>query len=93
MNPLIEEETDSPRRLPIAREWIIFAICMGLGGHLVLGIVLHAPDAWPWEQAGRHALLVGFAVYVAVLLSRAAVRVVRTVWFRKPKASPHGYRS
>jgi hypothetical protein len=85
MDPFIQEESDTPRHLPIGREWIIFAICMGLGGHVVLGIVLHAPDAWPWEQAGRYALLVGFAVYVAVLLSRAAARVVRTALFRKPK--------
>jgi hypothetical protein len=47
---------------------------MGIGGHIVLGIVLHAPDSWPWDEAGRYALLVGLSVYVTV-------QVVRSLWW------------
>ncbi len=25
------------------REWIIFALCLGVGGHIGLGVVMHAP--------------------------------------------------
>lgn len=55
----------------VAREWIIFAISMGLGGHIVLGIILHAPEVWPWPRAGTFALLLGLAVYLVVQLTRS----------------------
>lgn len=55
----------------MVREWIIFAICLGLGGHVVLGFVLHAPDLWPWRDAGLYGLLVGLSVYVVVQLARS----------------------
>ncbi len=58
-------------RQAIAREWIIFAISMGLGGHIVLGIILHKPEVWPWSRAGTYALLLGLAVYLAVQLCRS----------------------
>jgi hypothetical protein len=75
---LSDPPIESQRRFSLAREWIIFAICMGVGGHVVLGIVLHAPEAWPWDQGGRYAVLVGVFAYVAVLISRVAVRLIRT---------------
>ncbi len=53
------------------REWIIFALSLGLGGHLVLAVVLHAPEQWPWHQAGGYALLSGIAVYVVVQVARS----------------------
>jgi hypothetical protein len=55
----------------MVREWIIFAICVGLGGHIVLGVILHAPSLWPWRDAGLYGLLVGFSVYVMVQLTRS----------------------
>ena len=55
----------------MVREWVIFAICLGLGGHLVLGLILHAPDLWPWHEAGLYGLLVGLSVYVVVQLLRS----------------------
>ena len=58
-------------RARIAREWIIFAVCLGLGGHIVLGLILHAPELWSWSNAGVHGLLVGLSVYVVVQLSRS----------------------
>ncbi|MBM4125272.1 MAG: hypothetical protein FJ246_10035 [Nitrospira sp.] len=61
----------------MAREWIIFAICLGLGGHIVLGLILHAPEAWPWREAGTYGLLVGFSVYAVVQLIRMGWWLVR----------------
>lgn len=61
--------------MALAREWIIFAICLGAGGHLALGFVLHAPELWPWSRAGLYGLLSGLAIYLCV-------QIVRLVWAR-----------
>ena len=58
-------------RFSMAREWIIFALCLGLGGHIVLGIILHNPESWPWSEAGLRGLFVGLSVYVVVQLLRS----------------------
>ena len=58
----------------MAREWIIFAICLGLGGHIALAVVLHAPDLWPWSKAWLYGILSGLTLYVAV-------QVVRSIWW------------
>ncbi len=55
----------------MVREWIIFAICLGVGGHIALGLILHAPDLWSWQNAGLRGLLIGLTVYVAVQLARS----------------------
>jgi hypothetical protein len=65
------------QKTAIAREWIIFAISLGLGGHVVLGLMLHAPDIWSWNEAGLQGLLIGLSAYVAVQLSRSVWWVVR----------------
>jgi hypothetical protein len=62
----------------MAREWIIFAICLGLGGHIALGVMLHAPNLWPWSRAGLYGLLSGLALYGAVQLGRSIWRLNRT---------------
>lgn len=62
----------------MVREWIIFAICLGLGGHIVLGVVLHAPDLWPWRDAGLYGLLVGLSVYVVAQLARSLWWLLRS---------------
>lgn len=62
------------RKAKLVREWIVFAVCVGLGGHIVLGVILHAPEQWPWRDAGVHGLLVGLSVYVAVQL-------IRSIWW------------
>ena len=60
------------------REWIIFALCLGLGGHVALGVVLHRPDLWSVSEAGLNGLYVGLGIYVAV-------QIIRSLWwFRKP---------
>ena len=61
--------------MALAREWIIFALCLGAGGHLALGFVLHAPDLWPWSRAGLYGLLSGLVIYILV-------QVVRFLWSR-----------
>ncbi len=58
----------------MAREWIIFAVCFGLGGHIALGVVLHAPDLWPWSKAWLYGLFSGLTLYVLV-------QVVRSLWW------------
>lgn len=74
----------------MVREWIIFALCLGLGGHIALAVVLHAPERWPWSHAGLYGLVLGVAVYVAVQL-------IRTVWWTvrgRSKTEPlSGYES
>jgi len=62
-------EVSSKGRL--IREWVVFALCLGVGGHLALAVVLHAPERWPWSQAGLYGLLLGIIVYAAVQLLRA----------------------
>jgi hypothetical protein len=61
----------------MVREWIIFAICLGLGGHIALGLILHAPDLWSWQNAGLRGLLVGLAVYATVQAGRSLWWVVK----------------
>lgn len=61
--------------MALAREWIIFTLCLGAGGHLALAFVLHAPDLWPWSRAGLYGLLSGVALYTVV-------QVARFVWSR-----------
>lgn len=59
------------------REWIIFAICLGLGGHVALGLILHAPELWSWQHAGLRGLSIGLAVYVAVQAARSLWWIAR----------------
>lgn len=72
--------------MPLMREWIIFALCLGLGGHIALGFVLHAPDLWPWSRAGLYGIFSGLAVY-------AVIQVVRLLWqsSRKTEFSDSGH--
>lgn len=55
----------------MVREWILFAICLGLGGHIALGVVLHAPELWAIKNAWWYGLLLGVGVYVGVQILRA----------------------
>ena len=60
------------------REWIIFALCLGVGGHVALGVILHAPELWPWSTTGFYGLMSGLAVYVVVQAARGLWKVWRT---------------
>ena len=68
--------------MALAREWIIFALCLGAGGHLALGFVLHAPELWPWSRAGLYGLLSGLVIYVLV-------QVARFLWSRVHAKESH----
>jgi hypothetical protein len=59
------------------REWIIFALCLGVGGHIALAVILHAPDLWPWRTAGLYGLLSGLVVYGVVQSGRVIWRMCR----------------
>jgi len=61
----------------MVREWIVFALCLGLGGHIALAVVLHTPERWPWTHAGLYGLALGVGVYAAVQLTRALWRAFR----------------
>jgi hypothetical protein len=65
------------------REWIIFALCLGVGGHIALGVMLHAPELWPWSTAGFYGLLSGMVVYVVTQAGRGLWLVLKS----SPEAS------
>ena len=81
---------ENVRKRAIIREWALFALSFGLGGHVALGMMLHAPELWPWDKAGVYGLLVGLSVYVAI-------QVLRSIWWviteasrsRRSAMSPH----
>ncbi|HSB43420.1 MAG TPA: hypothetical protein VLD60_00325 [Nitrospira sp.] len=68
------------------REWIIFALCLGVGGHIALGVVLHAPELWPWSTAGFYGLLSGLAVYAGAQGIRGLWKLLKS----SPQASTKG---
>lgn len=72
--------------MPLIREWIIFALCLGVGGHIALAFILHAPELWPWSRAGLYGLLSGVAFYAMVQVSRWIWRMARKG--REPESSP-----
>ena len=73
--------------MPLIREWIIFALCLGVGGHVALGFILHAPELWPWSRAGLYGLLSGLAVYVLVQVSRLIWRAARKKHFSESSSA------
>lgn len=62
----------------LMREWIVFALCLGFGGHIALAFVLHAPDVWPWSRASLYGIFSGLAVY-------GLVQLLRFLWQRMRK--------
>ena len=65
--------------VPMIREVIVFILCLGVGGHIALGVVLHAPGLWPWNAAGLYGFLSGLTVYGLVQAGRTAWKMVRQV--------------
>jgi hypothetical protein len=61
----------------LVHEWAVLALCLGVGGHIALAVVLHAPERWPWSHAGLYGLVLGVGVYVSVQLIRTLWWVVR----------------
>jgi hypothetical protein len=58
------------------REWIIFALCLGVGGHIALGVVMHAPSFWPWSMTGYYGFMSGLVVYGLVQIGRGGMETV-----------------
>ncbi len=56
------------------REWIVLALCLGLGAHVALGFLLHGSLSWPTEAFGFYGILFGVVIYVVV-------QVCRSVWW------------
>ena len=75
-------------RTGLVREWIIFALCLGLGGHIALAVILHDPEAWPLSQAGLNGLLIGFFIYVGVQVVRSAWWLIRSRTRRLDETDP-----
>ena len=71
------------------REWIIFALCLGVGGHIALGVVMHAPGLWPWSTTGLYGLLSGLAVYGLVQAGRGGWKLFRLAHKFPPKDGPN----
>ncbi len=65
------------RKTVVAREWIIFALSFGLGGHVALGFLLHGSTPDRWQAIGWKALFFGLFVYVAVQAGRSIFLAIR----------------
>ena len=67
------------RKSHYVREWVIFALCLGLGAHLALGVVLHAPEIWPISNLWWYGIILAISFYVLVQFSRSVY------WLLKPE--------
>ncbi len=72
---------DDRKKTTAVREWIVFALCLGLGAHVTLGLVLHDGQAWPAQSAGMYGVLISLAIYVVVQL-------LRSIWWMMRGDSP-----
>jgi predicted anti-sigma-YlaC factor YlaD len=70
------------------REWIIFALCLGAGGHIALAVMLHAPNLWPWSTAGFYGLLTGIVLYALVQGGRVLWKLSRHSSHAGPRDKP-----
>ena len=72
-----------PAVSPLIREWILLALCLGLGGHIALGVILHSRDLWSLKDAGLNGLLAGVGLYLIVQLLRSLWWAIRA--FTNPR--------
>lgn len=66
------------RKTVVTREWIIFALSFGLGGHVALGFILHSSTPERWQTIGWKAVFFGLFVYVAVQAGRSIYSAIRS---------------
>ena len=66
------------RKTVVAREWIIFALSFGLGGHVALGFMLHSSTPERWHTIGWNVTFLGLAVYAAVQAGRSIFLAIRS---------------
>ena len=55
----------------VIREWIVLALCLGLGAHVALGVLLHGSMDWPTEAFGFYGILFGVVIYMVVQVGRS----------------------
>lgn len=67
-------EMGDRKRTTAMREWIVFALSLGLGAHVTLGLVLHDGQEWPAQTAGVYGVLISLAIY-------AVVQLFRSIWW------------
>ncbi len=67
------------RKTVVAREWIIFALSFGLGGHVALGFMLHSSTPNCWQTMGWKAVFFGLFVYVAAQAGRSIYLAIRSL--------------
>jgi len=72
------EDMTPARKAAMAREWIIFALSFGLGGHIALGLVLHNPSPARWQEMGWNIFFIGLFVYIAVQAGRSIYMAIRS---------------
>ena len=61
----------SEKKKTVFRECIIFAVSIGAGAHIALGLILHSPDTWDWNHTAVHTILIGLSVYVVIQIARS----------------------
>lgn len=78
---------DEGQKSKAIREWIIFTLSIGLGAHIVLGLMLHSPERWPLRSLWIYGILISVSVYIVV-------QVIRSVWWLvKSAATSHSSHS
>ena len=63
----MEEKT----KKKVIREWIILALCVGLGAHVTLGMVLHGQEGWSGSSYVFYGFLISLSIYVLVQFARS----------------------
>ena len=71
---IVMEETTKKK---LTKEWIILALCLGLGAHVTLGLVLHGGEAARTETYGLYGILISVSIYVLVQLGRSVWWLLR----------------
>ena len=61
----------SAKKKTVFRECIVFAVSIGAGAHIALGLILHSPDTWDWNHTAVHVTLIGLSVYVFIQIARS----------------------
>ncbi|UCE63424.1 MAG: hypothetical protein JSU59_11290 [Nitrospirota bacterium] len=64
-------EMEEKTKKKVIREWIILALCVGLGAHVTLGMVLHGQEGWSGATFALYGILISVSLYVLVQLGRS----------------------
>ena len=79
---------EPPNNARYIREWILFSICVGLGGHVALGLLLHAPESWTMAQVAWTGLLISLAFYFLIQIGQSIWRRWGVEKSKKVRAKP-----